>query len=158
MADSAEIYDVAIEYPDSDEWLADADADIRVLLLKSAGPPTFVATHATVKDVLDHANNTELTDGSYSRVTVPDEDRNVNSGTRTKQLRFAGAVDFGALTGETVGAALVYAHNTDDQDPDDQSIPLTMIIYDPPKVANGAGFTVGTTNSVVIEREGATNP
>lgn len=158
MADSAEIYDVAIEYPDSAEWLDDADADIRVLLLKAAGPPTFVATHATVKAVLDHANNTELTDGSYSRVTVPDTGRNVNSGTRTRQLRFDAAVDFGALTGETVGAALVYAHNTDIADPDDASIPLTLIIYNPTKVANGAGFTVGTTDSVVIEREGVTNP
>lgn len=154
MADSAEIYDVAIEYPDSVEWLSDAAADIRVLLLKSTGPPTFVATHGTVTAVLGHANNTECTDGSYARQTVPDTGRNVNSGTRKRELRFDAAVDFGALTGETVGAALVYAHDTDD----DSSIPLTLIIFGPALVTNGAGFTVGTTDSVVIEREGVTNP
>jgi len=154
MADSAQIYDVAIEYPDSTEWLSDAAADIRVLLLKSTGPPTFVATHATVADVLGHANNTELTDGSYARVTVPDTGRNVNAGTRIKELRFDAAVDFTTLDAETVGAALVFAHDTNDA----ASIPLVLIIYDPAKVANGAGFTVGTTDSVVIEREGVVNP
>jgi uncharacterized protein (DUF433 family) len=154
MADSAEIYNAGLDYPDATEWLSDAAADIRVLLLKSSGPPTFDATHATVADVLAHANNAECDDGSYARVTVADTGRNINAATRESQLRFDAAVDFGSLTGETVGAALVYAHDTDD----DSSIPLVLVIYDPAKVSNGAGFTVGTTNSVVISRTGATNP
>jgi len=154
MADSAEVYDTSLDYPDATEWLSDAAADIRVLLLKAAGPPTFVATHATVAAVLGHANNTELTDGSYGRVTIPDTGRNVNAGTRSSELRFDAAVDFGALDVEDVGAALVFAHDTDDS----SSIPLVLIIFSPSLQSNGAGFTVGGTNSVVISRTGVTNP
>lgn len=153
MADSAEVYDTALEYPDETEWLA-AGTDIRVLLLKAAGPPTFDATHATVAAVLGHANNTELTDASYGRVAVAETGRNVNNGTRSSELRFDAAVDFTTLDAETVGAAVVYDHVTTDAD----SIPLTMVIFDPDLVANGAGFTVGGVNSVVLSRTGVTNP
>jgi hypothetical protein len=154
MADSAEVYDTALHYPDATEWLSDAAADIRALLLKSTGPPTFVATHATVADVLGHANNTECTDGSYSRPTIADTERNVNAGTRTSELRFDAAIDFGALDNETVGGLLLFAFVTNDSD----SIPLSLVIYDPAKVTNGAGFTVGATNAVALSRTGATNP
>jgi hypothetical protein len=154
MADSAEVYDTALDYPDATEWLSDAAADIRVLLLKSTGPPTFVATHATVSAVLGHANNTECDDGSYARVTIADTERNVNDGTRTSELRFDAAIDFGVLDNETVGAALIFAFVTADSD----SIPISLVIYDPAKVTNGAGFTIGATNAVALSRTGVTNP
>lgn len=159
MPDSAESYNAGIvEVQDTAfDWAAGAGLDIRVALLKSTGPPTFVATHATLRDVLEHADNTECDDATYGRVAVAAAGRNTNQDGRTRQYRFAAAVDFDDLNNETVGAAIVYVHNADDSLPDDQSIPLAMVIYDPAPVANGAGFTVGGTNAVVLEYTGVTN-
>ena len=159
MPDSGEVYVGAqhLYVRGELDWV-DASADIRVALLKSTGPPTFVAAHATLKEVLDHANNTECNDASYARVTVAAAGRNENTAGRVVQGRFNAAVDFGALTGETVGVALVYLHRTDVTDPGDASVPLALTIYDPVKVTNGAGFTVGGVNAVVLELTGVTNP
>jgi hypothetical protein len=156
MPDSAEAYNAGIAHVQDEafDWAGGAGVDIRVLLLKAAGPPTFVATHATVAAVLAHANNTECDDASYGRVAVASGGRNTNQDGRARQYRFDAAVDFTTLDNETVGAALVIRHSTDD----DGSIPLSIVIYDPAVVANGAGFTVGAANAVVLEYEGVTNP
>lgn len=151
----SEIYNALLARLESDGagW-EDAGRDYRMLLLRSSGPPTFDATHATVRDVLQHANNTEPTDGSYSRQVIPVADRTLTPDGRALQFHIDEAVDFGALTGETIGAALVYEHQVDDELPDDESIPIAFLTSsDFPLASNGAGFTVNDGADGLFEVE-----
>jgi hypothetical protein len=127
----------------------DSALDVRVLLLKQDAGLTFDATHANVAAILAVAGNTECTDASYARVAVTEANRNVNLTGTTRQARIGAAIDFGALDNEEVGAAIFYIHAAADAD----AIPLTYHDDNLPATANGAGFTLGGTNAVVMETE-----
>lgn len=147
----AEKYNAAVaRFYDGSALSQSTALDVRVLLLKQDGSLTFDATHATVSAVLGAAGNTECDDDSYDRVEVTEGNRNLNLSGRTRQARIGAAIDFGALDNEEVGAAVFYIHVGAD---DSNNIPLSYHDDNFPVTANGAGFTIGGTNAVVMETE-----
>ena len=133
---------------DGVDW--DSALDIRMLLLKQDAGLTFDATHATVAAILAVTENVECDDGTYGRVAITEANRNLNQSGTTRQARIGAAIDFDDLDNEEVGAAIVYIHTGAD---DANNIPLTWHDDNFPETANGAGFTVGGTNAVVMETE-----
>lgn len=122
---------------------ADTDlevGDIRCLLL--VGALTINRAHATVAAVL--AANTEAVHASYARKalgtkTVTQDDAN-------NRANFdAATIDFGALTGVTPTAALIFHFITDDS----ASTPISIHDTGFGIAANGAGYTITTPNDVL---------
>lgn len=132
------------------QW--DSALDFRVLLLADDAGLTFDATHATVAAVLANAGNNELTDASYTRAVIQEASRSVATGSRAVEAHISSDVDFGALTNETVGMALVYQHVGAD---DSNNIPLVWWdSIDFPATADGSGFTLGESNFGVFRFQG----
>jgi len=147
----AELYNTAIAQLDGGVGWTDDTRAFRILLLKNSPSPTFVATHGTVAAVLGHADNTECTDASYGRVVVAHANRTVVPGTRKYQFHMTAAADFGALTSETVGGAILFEFITDDS----ASVPIAfMTSTNFPLVTNGAGFTLTQGANGLFEIEG----
>ena len=149
----SDLYNVAVQRYLTTGWAWTSESnDIRMLLLKSSGPPIFVSTHATITAVKAHADNTECNDASYARRAIAHTNRTVTNTARKTQAHITSAVDFEALDVETVGAAVLYLHVGAD---DDNNIPIAFLTStDFPIVTNGAGFTVNDGADGLFEAEG----
>lgn len=122
---------------------ADTDlesATIRCLLL--VGALTINPDHATVAAVL--AANTEAAHASYARQTLGSKTVTQDD-TNNRGVFDAATIDFGALTGVTPTAALIYQFITNDSD----SIPISIHDTGFGVAANGAGYTVTTPNDIL---------
>lgn len=134
------VYNVAKEDILDSSFQLDGTDDIRVLLLEAASDEN--KDDATVQAVLARAGTTELTSTNYSRQALTTEAVTVDN-TDDEAVFDADNVTFSSVSqagSETVVAAVVYKHVTDDTD----SIPFLFLdsLTGLPLTPNGSDITI----------------
>lgn len=137
---AAFVYNVACKQSLDGDLDFNAPDDIRVLLLEAASDEN--KDDATVQAVLARAGTTELTSTGYSRQaltgeTTSQDDANDRAEFDANNATFSSVTQAGS---ETVVAAVVYKHVTNDSD----SIPIAFIdnMTGMPLTPNGSDITI----------------